>query len=128
MIKSILICDSQGFPFYSKKLDFQMEEIEPAIFSGLISAIGAIGKQIFNEDIATITYGSKYQIIIVTRNFLSNSKSIYFVFLVEGDIDIKLIKRISTHIFIETKQVLKDRKAESFKIDEKIDTLLMKFF
>ena len=57
MIKSILVCDSEGYPFYSKQIDKSLGEIDPAILSGLISAIGVIGKQIFKEEIATISYG-----------------------------------------------------------------------
>ncbi len=126
MIKSILICDSQGYPFYSKKMDDTLNDIEPAIFSGLISAIGAIGKQLFKEDIATINYGENYEILIITKDLFSDQKSIYFVFLIENEVDLQLVKRISTHIFIETKQVLKNPSSKVLVIKDKVDKIIDK--
>lgn len=124
MIKSILVCDSQGYPFYSKKLDPNLDEINPAIFSGLISAIGAIGKKLFKEEIATITYGENYEITIITKELFGDQKSIYFVFVIEGDVDLKSMKQISTNIFIETKHVLKDPSSAQLDIKEKVDRIL----
>ncbi|HDZ18728.1 hypothetical protein LCGC14_0412920 [marine sediment metagenome] len=124
MIKSILICDSTGYPFYLKQIDPTMAEMDSSIFSGLISAISTIGKQLFNEDIATITYGDKYKITIITKELLQIEKTIYFVFLVEGDADLKLMRRLSTNIFIETKHVLKDPSAAKLDIKQKVDKIL----
>ena len=124
MIQSILVCDSQGYPFYSKKIDPNLGELDPTIFSGLISAIGAIGKQLFKEDIAKIHYGEAYEIVIITKELFGDDKSIYFVFIIEGDVDLKLIKQISTNIFIETKHVLKDPSAAKLDIKTKVDKLL----
>ncbi|TKJ24178.1 MAG: hypothetical protein CEE43_00410 [Promethearchaeota archaeon Loki_b32] len=126
MIKSVLVCDSEGYPFYSRKIDSNMGEIDPTIFSGLISAIGAIGKELFKEEIATITYGEKYEITIITKELFGNQKSIYFVFLIEGDADLKLMKQLSTNIFIETKNVLKDPLSARQDIKEKVDRILNK--
>ena len=125
MIKSILICDSGGYPFYSKKLDPNIEEMDPTIFSGLISAIGVIGKQLFNEDIATISYGERYEITIITKELFGDQKTIYFVFLIEGGADLKLMRRLSTNIFIETKQVLKEPTAAKLNIKAKVDKILL---
>ncbi|MFX1391896.1 MAG: hypothetical protein ACFE9Z_17665 [Promethearchaeota archaeon] len=124
MLKSILVCDSQGYPFYSKKLDPNLGEIDPTIFSGLISAIGVIGKELFKEDIATITYGEKYAITIITKELFGDKKSIYFVFVIEGEKDLKLMRKLSTNIFIETKHVLKDPSAAKLDIQEKVDRIL----
>ncbi|MFW9819809.1 MAG: hypothetical protein ACFFE5_09385 [Candidatus Thorarchaeota archaeon] len=124
MIKSILICDSQGYPFYSKKLDKDLGDIDPTIFSGLLSAIGAIGKQLFKEDIATISYGEKYEVVIITKELFGDQKSIYFVFVIEGGRDLKLMRRLSTNIFIETKHVLKDPSVAKLDIQEKVDKIL----
>ena len=120
MIKSILICDSQGYPFYMKQIDTTMTKMEPSIFSGLISAISTIGKQLF----ATITYGDRYEITIITKELLSNEKTIYFVFVLEGEGDLKLMRRLSTNIFIETKSVLKDPSAAKLDIKHKVDKIL----
>lgn len=125
MIKSVLVCDSQGYPFYSKKLDKDLGEIDPTIFSGLLSAIGAIGKQLFKEDIATISYGEKYEVVIITKELFGDQKTIYFVFVIEGEKDLKLMRRLSTNIFIETKHVLKDPSAAKLDIQEKVDKILI---
>ncbi|MFW9825036.1 MAG: hypothetical protein ACFFE4_18995 [Candidatus Thorarchaeota archaeon] len=124
MLKSILICDSQGYPFYSKNLDPNLGEIDPTILSGLISAIGVIGKKLFREDIATITYGEKYVITIITKELFGGNKSIYFVFIIEGEIDLKFMRKLSTNIFIETKHVLKDPSTAKQDIQEKVDRIL----
>lgn len=124
MIKSLLICDSQGYPFASKIIDPALGKMDPAIFSGLISAIGSIGKQLFKEDIATISYGEKYQISIITQELFGNQKIIYFVFITEGEVDLKFIKKISTNIFIETKHVLKDPSAAKMDIQNKVDRIM----
>ena len=124
MIKSILVCDSEGYPFYSKQIDKSLGEIDPAILSGLISAIGVIGKQIFKEEIATISYGVNYEITIITKELLSDRKTIYFVFLIEGEPDLPLMKKLSTNIFIETKHVLKDPSAAKLDIKEKVDRII----
>ena len=105
MIKSILVCDSEGYPFYSKQIDKSLGEIDPAILSGLISAIGVIGKQIFKEEIATISYGENYEITIITKELLGDEKLIYFVFLIEGERDLPFMKKLSTNIFIETTSI-----------------------
>ncbi|MFX0022341.1 MAG: hypothetical protein ACFE9S_08430 [Candidatus Hermodarchaeota archaeon] len=125
MIKSVLVCDSQGYPFYSKKLDKDLGDIDPTIFSGLLSAIGAIGKQLFKDDIATISYGEKYEVVIITKELFGDEKSIYFVFVIEGEKDLKLMRRLSTNIFIETKHVLKDPSAAKLDIQEKVDKILV---
>ena len=110
--------------FYSKQIDKSLGEIDPAILSGLISAIGVIGKQIFKEEIATISYGENYEITIITKELLSDRKTIYFVFLIEGEPDLPLMKKLSTNIFIETKHVLKDPSAAKLDIKEKVDRII----
>ena len=124
MIKAILVCDSEGYPFYSNKMDPSIGDINPAIFSGLISAIGAIGKQLFKEDIARISYGDKYEIGIITKELFGDKKLIYFVFLIEGEPNLPLMKKLSTNIFIETKHVLKDPLSAQLDIKEKVDKIL----
>jgi len=124
MILSLLVCDSEGYPFYSRKLNSRIGDIDPAIFSGLISAIGAIGKQIFKEEIATISYGENYEITIITKELLSDRKTIYFVFLIEGEPDLPLMKKLSINIFIETKHVLKDPSIAKMDIKEKVDRII----
>ncbi|MHA2008318.1 MAG: hypothetical protein ACXABO_11830 [Promethearchaeota archaeon] len=124
MILSILVSDSTGYPFYSRKIEPSIGDIDPAIFSGLISAIGAIGKQLFREEIATISYGDNYEITIITKELFGDKKVIYFVFLIEGDPDLSLMKKLSTKIFIETKHVLKDPYSAQLDIQQKVDRIL----
>ena len=124
MILSVLVCDTTGYPFYSRKIDPSIGDMDPAIFSGLISAIGAIGKQLFKEEIATISYGENYEITIITKELFGDDKSIYFVFLIEGEPDLPLMKKLSTNIFIETKHVLKNPSAAKLDIKEKVDKII----
>ena len=128
MIKSFLICDSQGYPFYQKKVDEDFEMIDPNILSGLISAIASTAKKSFHKELATISFGDKEEdkIMILSKELFGLDKSIYFVFYVSGDIDVKKAQQLCTNIFIETKQILKNPHANSSKvdIDLKIDRLL----
>ena len=114
----------KDIPFYSKQIDKSLGEIDPAILSGLISAIGVIGKQIFKEEIATISYGENYEITIITKELLSDRKTIYFVFLIEGEPDLPLMKKLSINIFIETKHVLKDPSSAKLNIKQKVDRII----
>lgn len=127
MIKSLLICDSLGFPFYSRTVDKSFEKIDKTILSGLISAIGVIGKQLFNEEVATITYGSgayAENIAVVSKEILTSKKVIYFVFFVKGDFDLKLLNQMSTSIFIEVKPILKDSSKANESVNTRIDNIL----
>ncbi|MEJ2250795.1 MAG: hypothetical protein P8Y70_18360 [Candidatus Lokiarchaeota archaeon] len=127
MIQKLLICDSQGYPFYSRNFDNDIPEIDIALLSGLISTIGTVGRQLFNKEIANISFGSGFDtshIFIVNRELLFQSKSIYFVFFIKGKCDNKLVKDISTTIFIENKQILKDTNKFSSKIGQKVDSII----
>lgn len=127
MIRSFLVCDSQGYPFYSRLVDKKFRDVDPAMLSGLISAIGSVGRQLFNEEIATITYGIGVRtssIVIVAKEILSLDKSIYFVFLVQGECDQKFMKRLATSIFIETKNTLKSPHLVKGDVQDKIDRLV----
>lgn len=127
MIKSFLICDSNGYPFYSRVVDESLEKIEPMLLSGLISAIGTLGKQLFTEEIATITFGegkNLYHIVTHTKELLFESKVIYFVFITKGDLNMGEIRKLVTNIFIETKQVLKDPSGIKDNIKDKVDNIV----
>lgn len=127
MIKSFIICDSRGYPFYSRTIDKDFKDIDSAMFSGLISAIGSVGKELFNEQIATITYGlgnATSSIVVVAKEFISLNKSIFFVFLVQGECNHVLIKQVSTSIFIETKNKLKNPELIKDSVKEKIDRII----
>jgi len=126
MIKSFLVCDSIGYPFYSKRTNSSIQEFEPEILSGLLSAISTIGKNLFNKEIANITFGdnAEFGITIISKELFGKDKSIYFVFVSEGSIDLKKARSLCTNIFIETKQVLKNPHEAKLNIEDKIDRIL----
>lgn len=127
MIEKLLICDSQGYPFYTKDFDSEIPSIDQALLSGLISTIGTLGRQLFKKEIANITFGTgitQSNIFIVTKELLSEGKRIYFVFFMKGECDQKLVKDISTTIFIENKNILKRSKNFSGQIKSRVDSIL----
>ncbi|MHA1688527.1 MAG: hypothetical protein ACTSYC_06845 [Promethearchaeota archaeon] len=126
MIQRILICDSRGFPFYSRQIDDKLPEIDKILLSGFISSIGTLGSELFNKKVASITFGEDFgqsHVYVVTREFLSEKKTIYFVFFMKGECNTKLAKEISTTIFIESKNELKKTDA-NIKIDKKVDAII----
>jgi len=127
MIQKLLICDSQGYPFYTKDFDSEIPSIDQALLSGLISTIGTLGRQLFKKEIANITFGTgitQSHIFIVTKELLTEGKSIYFVFFMKGECDQKLVKDISTTIFIENKNILKSSNKFGGQIKHRVDSVL----
>jgi len=129
-IKSFLICNSDGLPFYSKKIDQNFEDYDPHLFSGWISAISIIGKKLFHEEIATLSFGinKKASIVILPREFFGFDKVIFFVFLCENEIDHKKLRQLCTNILIEAKGYLKTVPLQSderfkLKIDKVVDSM-----
>jgi hypothetical protein len=95
--------------------------------SGLISAIGTLGKTLFNEEIATISFGTTKDmsnLVTVTKELFGLTKVIYFVFINKGEINHNLIRQLVTAIFIETKPVLKDTSNIRQDIQDKIDRII----
>ena len=110
MIKTILICDENGYPFYSRHIDKKFAHLDPILFSGLISAIGTLGKQLFKEEIAKISYGTSSKlknIVVVKQELFGINKAMYFVFITKGEVDYELIHQLKTAIFMATKHDLK---------------------
>jgi len=83
-LKCLLISDDSGIPFYSREFDF--EGIDATLLSGLLSAVGTIGKTLFKQDIATIVFGENIQpknaskITVISKEFFQIKKQIFFVF------------------------------------------------
>ncbi|MHA1721283.1 MAG: hypothetical protein ACTSWX_10875 [Promethearchaeota archaeon] len=127
-LKCLLISDSSGIPFYSRLFDF--EGINDALLSGLLSAVGTIGKTLFNQDIATITFGENLQpnntskIIVISRDFFAIKKQIFFVFFYHGNHNMKQLRQLATTIFMETKQSLRDQSPEATQLREKINKII----
>ncbi|MBN1800354.1 MAG: hypothetical protein JW891_02550 [Candidatus Lokiarchaeota archaeon] len=137
MIKAMLICDSAGYAFYSKNVNEKFQTMDPVLLSGLISAIGSLGKVLFKEEIANIAYGNsakKKNIVVITQELFGIEKVIYFVFLTKGDIDYDLIRKLRSAIYIETKHdlkntnALKDVKGLHNKIDRIINSIDSEIF
>lgn len=132
MIKSLLICDSRGYAFYSKIFDKDLESYDSALFSGFISAIGTLGRELFKEEIATISFGyneNSPNIIVLSKDFYGTDKRIYFVFLTQGKIDLKPIREVCTNIYINNKEELKKsmvNNALKDKIDKIVNLNLLK--
>jgi hypothetical protein len=127
MIKIFLICDSQGYPFYSRKMDQEFENLDERVLSGMISAIGMLGKKMFNEEIATVTFGvgaATSSIVVVSRELFGQDKSIYFVFFLSGACNHKLVRELAAAIFIETKVELKQPQFASESIKNKVDIII----
>ena len=126
MIKSILICDSRGYAFYSRVFDKNLKGYDSTLFSGFISAIGKIGRELFKEEIATISFGydsNSPNIVVLSKDFFETDKRIYFVFLTQGDIDLKKVKNVCTNIYINNKDSLKNSKITK-PLQEKIDKII----
>lgn len=128
MIKAILISDSSGFPFYSRSVN-SFEELNKNLFSGLICAIGKIGKKLFKQNLATIHFGaniSQSHMIVISKQLFSEKKIVYFAFFIEGECNHILIKEIAASIFIEVKSFLSVQSEHLAEIQLKIDNLLAK--
>jgi hypothetical protein len=135
-VQSLVICNSEGFEYYSKILEGNTITYEPILLSGFISAIGALGRQLFKADLATIYFdnnaangNSPYNIVIVTKDFYQNEKRIHFVFLVNGIVDIKEIRKFCTEAYINAKEFFfREEKVRKKDLDDKIDKVVGAFF
>ena len=126
MIICLQICDSCGFPFYTRTFGGN-SEVDGNLLSGLVSVIGNLGKKIFNQDIATITFGAAEEdinMIVVAKDLYSENKSIYFVFYLKGKCNHQLIKEISTALFIDNKIQLCSSDFEADPIKDRVDNLI----
>jgi len=127
-LKCLLISDDSGIPFYSREFDF--EGIDATLLSGLLSAVGTIGKTLFNQDIATIVFGENIQpknaskIIVISKEFFQIKKQIFFVFFYHGEQNMKQLRRLATTIFMEAKQSFRNRTPETQQLRKNIDRVI----
>lgn len=63
-------------------------------------------------------------LVTVTKELFGDTKVIYFVFVVKGEINHNLMRQVVTAIFIETKLVLKDTSSIKQDIQDKIDRII----
>ncbi|UYP47569.1 hypothetical protein NEF87_003854 [Candidatus Lokiarchaeum ossiferum] len=110
MIKGLQICDSKGFPIYTRTAN-NFTGINGTLMSGLISAIGVMGKELFKQNIANITFGegsNTSYLTIIRKELFKENKSIDFVYFSEQKCDLASLNNISTTIFIDSKRDLID--------------------
>ncbi|MHA1619415.1 MAG: hypothetical protein ACTSVZ_09040, partial [Promethearchaeota archaeon] len=118
--------DNGGLPFYSRNFD-EFIQIDDALLSGLLSAIGTIGRTLFKQEIATIKFGEGNEIsriLVITRELFSSHRQIFFVFFYTGEIDIKRLRSVSTLIFMEAKMAFKNQTPETKVVGMLIDKIL----
>ena len=127
-LKCLLISDDSGIPFYSREFDF--EGIDATLLSGMLSAVGTIGKTLFQQDIATIAFGENIQpknsskIIVISKEFFAIKKQIFFVFFYHGEQNMKQLRQLATTIFMEAKHSFRDRAPETQQIRKSIDRII----
>ena len=127
-LKCLLISDDSGIPFYSREFDF--EGIDATLLSGLLSAVGTIGKTLFKQDIATIVFGENIQpknaskIIVISKEFFQIKKQIFFVFFYHGEQNMKQLRQLATTIFMESKHSFRDRTPETQQLRKSIDRII----
>lgn len=136
MIEHILIFDKGGLPLYSRKF-VKSEEIEPSLLAGLVSAIDSMGYTLFKKKIATIAFGDETfsslgetisKIIFISKDMTSLDKNFYFVFFCNGDDSLKLLRQITTRLFIEIKSALQPSMPNTAIIRDKADKIIDNHF
>ncbi len=133
MIEQMLIVDQGGIPFYSKKFKNSAHDVDPSLLGGLISAIDSMGAQLFQKKIATIKFGeesfhsageSLSKIVFINKDLFHDDKHIFFVFFCSGDHSLKVLREITTSVFIEVKSFLRAPSSDMNKIQQKVDHIL----
>jgi hypothetical protein len=133
MLEFLLICDSDGLSFYNRQFRDTIKFNEPALLSGLISAIDSLGRHVFNKKVAVVTYGednvsnvdeSISKIIVISKDLLAQDKRMNFVFFSSGDSSIKALREITTAIFIEIKSLLRVHPPDYKKIGLIVDKII----
>jgi hypothetical protein len=124
-----MISDDSGIPFYNRVFNgFKL--LDDTLLSGLISAIGSVGKKLFKQEIATISFGTGTDasyMSVVTRELFSAEKTINFVFFYTGnvgEIQLKVFRELATTLFMETKLLLRTNAPNMVEIREKINKIL----
>ncbi|MHA1732577.1 MAG: hypothetical protein ACTSU5_11590 [Promethearchaeota archaeon] len=122
----MLICDEEGFAFYSK--DFDGVELEASLLSGLISAIGSVGRHLFNKEIATIHFGDEDSIVVISKDLIAAGRTINFVFLCSESYDIQDLRRVATRLFMGLKPHLKYKSSDVGPVYALADKLVATHF
>jgi hypothetical protein len=134
-IEAILICNSDGLPFYSKIFGNGILLNDMSLLSGLITAIDVMGSEIFGRHVAIITYrddaishndsnNNGNQIIIISKDIFSHDQHINFVYYTSINCPISIVRQITTHIFMEIKVFLQAEIPNYQKIKEIADKII----
>ncbi len=129
-INGLQISDSNGIPFYTRFMKVD-SEFDSTILSGLISAIGNISNLLFRKEVASISFGSgenTNEIIMVSKEFHKQSRKIYFVFFTNGNVNISYLRKMSTTLYIEAKDLLHLHTAEVRNVFSRIDNIIANQF
>ena len=122
-----MITDSTGIAMYSKNVN-NSKEISTQLFSGLISTVGTVGKMLFKQKLATISFGSNFdenQIIILEKERFGEKKAIYFVFAGNHLENTVPLKEIAATLYIEAKKELNNpQQNQEDVLKQKIDAIL----
>lgn len=133
-LDTIVISNKAGISLYSRKFSTK-RELDSNLLSGLITAIDAIGDELFKKKIATITFGEENfhaideainKIVVISKEVFSQDKRLNFTFLCSGDHSLKRFRELATNIFIEIKGFLlgpnPDRRQIRARVDHIIET------
>lgn len=126
-IITLLITNSAGLPLYSKDFAENPLKTDPSLITSMISAISILGRELFNEQIATISYGfkNKYNISIITKTSFNKEMEVFFVFFSNAPPDLKHLRSLSAKIYIEIKSILLNDDRNLNIIQKKVDRLLL---
>jgi hypothetical protein len=101
--------------------------MDDALFSGLISTMGTIGKSLFKQDIATISFGmgthSSY-IVVISRELFAIQKQILFVFMYSQNLDVKMLRQLTTTIFMELKNSFREDLPKQENLEPTIERII----
>ncbi|GAB4325373.1 MAG: hypothetical protein Kow0069_31410 [Promethearchaeota archaeon] len=132
MLKLLLICNEAGIPFFSRKFAGDLD-VDPLLFSGLISAIENIGHALFKQKIATITYGEQSsflsestlnQIVVITKEMFSTGKCVNFVFVCSGNYEVRGFREIATTLFVAIKPMFQLEVPDGVAIRKRVNAII----
>jgi hypothetical protein len=130
MLKCFVITDSHGYSYFKKSFDFDFEKINKDLLGGMLSALTTFGKELFKKSLARVFFGENMEVnlTIIKKETYSSEKSIFFVFICEGDMSAKEMNKISTDIFIQTKSFLMHPSHERRFPSARVERTIGKYF
>ncbi|MBD3353691.1 MAG: hypothetical protein GF364_19560 [Candidatus Lokiarchaeota archaeon] len=136
MIERMIIFNKGGLPLYTRKF-VESGSMEPSLLAGLVSAIDSMGFTLFKKKIATISFGEENfsslnenvsKIVFISKDIMRLDKNFYFVFFCNGNDSLKLLRQISTRVFIEIKSILQSDMPDSARITELTNKIINNHF